>query len=183
MVEIFDDRVDIVNLGGVCKGINRDNFGSISLTRNSIIASMLHRVGYIEQMGTGIMRIKNAAKEANITEPEFELEGFFKVSFIRNAYQPIKTSDGQAIDKRLTSDGDTKETSEKKQFILNYLEIQKKVTVSDVSGIIKLSKPRIRAILQEMSNEGTIEKIGNNRYAYYVLKKNIGLFHTFILTT
>ena len=77
----------------------------------------------------------------------------------------------QAMGKRLTSYGDTKETSEKKLFILNYLEKQKKVTVLDVSGIIKLSKPRIRAILQEMSNDGTIEKIGNNRYAYYVLKK------------
>ena len=47
MVEIYDDRVDIVSPGGVCKGITRENFGTISITRNSIVASMLYRTGYI----------------------------------------------------------------------------------------------------------------------------------------
>jgi len=64
MVEIFDDRVDIVSPGGVCKGITPENFGTISITRNPNVASLLHRSGYIEQMGTGINRMKNAAKEA-----------------------------------------------------------------------------------------------------------------------
>ena len=30
MVEVFDDRVDIVSPGGVCKGITNENFGTIS---------------------------------------------------------------------------------------------------------------------------------------------------------
>ena len=83
MVEIFDDRVDIVSPGGVCKGITHENFGTISITRNSIVASMLHRSGYIEQMGTGIKRMRNAARDAQVAEPEFELSGFFKVTFKR----------------------------------------------------------------------------------------------------
>ena len=45
---------------------------------------MLHRVDYIEQMGTGIMRMKNAAKEANVAAPEFDLHDFFRVTFARN---------------------------------------------------------------------------------------------------
>ena len=84
MVEIYDDRITIISPGGVCKGITHENFGTISITRNSILASMLYRVGYIEQMGTGIVRMKNAAKEAKVAEPEFELSGFFKVTFRRN---------------------------------------------------------------------------------------------------
>jgi len=84
MVEIFDDRVDIVSPGGVCKGITHDNFGTVSITRNSIIASMFYRIDYIEQMGTGIRRMRTAAREANVAEPEFEFTGFFKVTFKRN---------------------------------------------------------------------------------------------------
>jgi ATP-dependent DNA helicase RecG len=84
MVEIFDDRVDIVSPGGVCKGITPENFGTISITRNSNVASMLHHRRYIEQMGTGIKRMLNAAREAQVIEPEFELTGFFKVTFKRN---------------------------------------------------------------------------------------------------
>ena len=84
MVEIYDDRVDIVSPGGVCKGITRKNFGTVSITRNSILASMLYRINYIEQMGTGIMRMKNATREAKVAEPEFEFSGFFKVTFKRS---------------------------------------------------------------------------------------------------
>ena len=48
MVEIFDNRVEIVSPGGVCRGITKENFGTISITRNSNIASLLHRIKYIE---------------------------------------------------------------------------------------------------------------------------------------
>ena len=84
MVEIFDDRVDIVSPGGLCKGITSKNFGDVSITRNSIIASMFFRIDYIEQMGTGIRRMRKATREANVAEPEFEFSGFFKVTFKRN---------------------------------------------------------------------------------------------------
>ncbi|MCL1981883.1 MAG: hypothetical protein FWG53_02165, partial [Clostridiales bacterium] len=94
MVEIFDDRVDIVSPGGVCKGITDENFGAISITRNSNIASMFYRIGFIEQMGTGIEKMKRAAKEANVAEPEFNLHNFFKVTFRRNQDGENHTSGG-----------------------------------------------------------------------------------------
>ncbi|MCL2325630.1 MAG: putative DNA binding domain-containing protein, partial [Proteobacteria bacterium] len=83
MVEIFDDRVDIVSPGGVCKGINDKNFGKLSISRNSVISSMLYRIDYIEQMGTGIERMRRATRFANVTEPQFTLNGFFVASFRR----------------------------------------------------------------------------------------------------
>ena len=160
MVEIYDNRVDIVSPGGVCKGITHENFGTVSITRNSVIASMLYRIGYIEQMGTGIMRMKNAAREAQIEEPTFELSGFFKVTFKRNAFQSTGTSDVQAI-----------KTSDRKQMILRYLEEHGKATGSEIASLTGLSKSRVRAILHEMAGEGMVEKIGVNRYAYYVRKQ------------
>ncbi|MCL2194120.1 MAG: hypothetical protein FWB78_12100 [Treponema sp.] len=73
---------------------------------------MLHRIGYIEQMGTGIMRMKNAAKEANIAEPKFELGDFFKATFKRSEAPSLAASDGQAMmsdDERWASDGDKRQ--------------------------------------------------------------------------
>jgi ATP-dependent DNA helicase RecG len=105
MVEIYDDRVDVVSPGGACKGITRENFGTVSITRNSILASMFYRIGYIEQMGTGIMRMKNAAREAELAEPEFELANFFKVTFKRKAGARVNMASGkQAENKRKTSE-------------------------------------------------------------------------------
>jgi ATP-dependent DNA helicase RecG len=164
MVEIFDDRVDIVSPGGVCKGVTLNNFGTISITRNSTLATLLHRSHYIEQMGTGIRRMRNATREAQVAEPEFELTGFFKVTFKRN---PIDISIGrQSTANRLQS----ATTTDRKSKIILFLEEHHQATVSDFISIIGLSKGRVRDVLRDMVSDGTIEKIGDKRYAYYVLK-------------
>ena len=87
MVEIFDDRVEITNPGGAPKGITKENFGTTSIARNPVTASLLHRAGYIERMGTGISRMNYAMKSAGLSNPIFEMEGhFFKVIFKRGQF-------------------------------------------------------------------------------------------------
>lgn len=164
MVEIYDVRVDIVSPGGVCKGITRENFGTISITRNYIIASMLYRNGYIEQMGTGIMRMKNAAREAEVAEPEFKLSGFFKVTFKRKS---TSSSDSQAV----ASGSQAVAATDRKREIMVFIEAAGQASSTDVAEKLGLTSGRVRAILREMVSDGTIEKIGDNRYAYYKLKK------------
>lgn len=164
MVEIFDDRVDIVNPGGVSKGITPNNFGTISITRNPTLASLLHRSGYIEQMGSGIMRMRNATKEAQVAEPEFELSDFFKVTFKRN--NPNISIARQSASNR----SQPVVAADRKHQIVLFLEEHGQAKVSDFAQIIGLSEGRVRNVLREMVNDGTIEKIGNNRYAFYVLK-------------
>ena len=166
MVEIFDDRVAVVSPGGVCKGITRENFGTVTITRNPTIASMFFRIDYIEQMGTGIGRMRDATRKANVAEPIFEFDGFFKVTFKRNTTQSTAASDRQAI----TSDRQAIETSDRKRVILSYFEKHTQATASEVAELLGLSKGRVRAILQEMTNDDTIEKVGDKRYAYYILK-------------
>jgi ATP-dependent DNA helicase RecG len=195
MVEIYDDRVDIVSPGGVCKGVTYENFGAVSITRNSILAGMLYRIGYIEQMGTGIVRMKNAAKAANVEEPVFELSEFFKVTFKRNVSQAIHIKkqaiepEKQAIDTKKQAIEpkkqaiDTKKQaiepekqaikrkkSDIKREVLIYLEQNTRSTVLEFADLFSISKSSIRAILQEMTRDEMIEKVGKNRYAFYVLK-------------
>ena len=167
MVEIYDDRVDIVSPGGVCKGITRENFGTVSITRNSTLASLLYRIGYIEQMGTGIMRMKNAAKKAKIAEPEFEFTNFFRVIFKRKLSKANGASDRQAI----ASDRQAIETSDRKGAIQSFIAERTQATSSELADFFGLSKGRMRTILQEMTKRGIIEKIGDNRYACYMLKR------------
>jgi len=228
MVEIYDDRVEIISPGGVCKGITTEHFGTVSITRNSIIASMLFRIGYIERMGTGIQRMKNATKEADVPEPIFSFTDFFRVVFQRNetlaiddTLQAIEHNGKQDItaktdtkSKRLkstynkkqaiehngkqdiTAKTDTKSkrlksTYNKKQaiehndkqditiktdtkskrlksIILTYIKTHKRAKTTDIATFLGLSTERTRAILHTMTVDGSIQKVGNNRYTYYI---------------
>lgn len=127
---------------------------------------MLYRISYIEQMGTGIVRMKNATRAAHVAEPVFELTGFFKVTFKRNTAQSTAVGDKQAI----TSDWQAIKTGDRKRTIVAFIEEHELITAAEAAEILNLSKGRVRAILQEMTSEGTIKKVGNNRYTYYVLK-------------
>ena len=60
VVEVFADRVEIYNPGGLPSGLDPKEFGTKSVPRNLLVADMLHRANYIEKAGTGINRIKQA---------------------------------------------------------------------------------------------------------------------------
>jgi ATP-dependent DNA helicase RecG len=165
MVEVFDDRVDIASPGSVCKGITPENFGTVSITRNPIIASMFFRIDYIEQMGTGIGRMRNAAREANVAEPKFEFTGFFKVTFKRNE-KDASIGNQSAINRQLSA-----MTADRKQFIIDFIEKNGHGKVNEFADALGLGSRRVRDLLREMVDDETIEKVGDKRYTYYVLKQ------------
>ena len=165
MVEVFDDRVEITSPGGICKGITPENFGRVSITRNSVVASMLYRIDYIEEMGTGIMRMKNAAKDANVAEPRFDLHDFFRVTFMRN--QPaINNELAIGVSDRLAID-----SSDRFSAIMNYLAQNKTGKNADFVKLLAVSPQRVRQILQEMIKKELIEKHGEKRHTCYTAKK------------
>jgi ATP-dependent DNA helicase RecG len=81
MVEMFDDRIEITNFGGLPKGLKPQDFGKKSVLRNPNIADLLHRVEYIEKMGTGINKIRKLVLDAGLPPVEFEFGNFFTVIF------------------------------------------------------------------------------------------------------
>lgn len=92
-VNIFDNRVEISNPGGLPKGLKPENFGKHSVTRNSLIAALLHRCNYIEKAGTGIQRMRDGMKEAGLLAPTFEFSGFFTIILPRNKVVEKKVKD------------------------------------------------------------------------------------------
>jgi len=84
-LDIFSDRLEITSPGMLPLGITLQDLGEgISEARNRLIVKIFREVGYIEQLGTGIMRIKEACKKNALPEPKFEETGnFFKATIFR----------------------------------------------------------------------------------------------------
>jgi len=84
-VEIYADRIEISNPGGLPKGLSREELGTRSVRRNPLIADLLHRIALIEKAGTGIRRILEDARQHKCPEPKFKVNGFFTATFWPNA--------------------------------------------------------------------------------------------------
>jgi ATP-dependent DNA helicase RecG len=83
-VEIYDDRVEITNPGGLLPLVAK-NFGRKSLSRNPFVFSLFMRMNLVEHVGSGIGRMKELMLEAGLPEPEYETEGMFTVILYRRA--------------------------------------------------------------------------------------------------
>ena len=83
-VEIYDDRIEISNPGGLPKGLSREELGTRSVRRNPLIADLLHRIGLVEKAGTGIRRMIEDTKKHKCPEPKFTVNGFFTATFWPN---------------------------------------------------------------------------------------------------
>ncbi len=89
--EIYDDRIEICNPGGLPKGLSPESFGKRSVLRNPKIAGMLHRADYIEKMGTGVRKMQRLMSEAGLAPLEFAFTSFFTVTFRKAAVNSEKT--------------------------------------------------------------------------------------------
>jgi len=80
-VEVYADRIEISNPGGLPKGLAPADLGTMSIRRNLLVADLLHRIGYIEKAGTGIRRMREDAERHGCPEPQFKGTGFFTAVF------------------------------------------------------------------------------------------------------
>ena len=83
-IELFADRVEITNPGGLVSAISPHEFGTKSHSRNPLLFGLFERLDMVEQIGSGITRIKNLMLEQKLPLPEFKTEGMFTVVFQRS---------------------------------------------------------------------------------------------------
>jgi ATP-dependent DNA helicase RecG len=81
-VEVYDDRIEISNPGGLLPLVAK-NFGRKSLSRNPYIFSLFMRMNLVEHVGSGIGRMRELMLNAGLPEPQYETEGMFNIVLYR----------------------------------------------------------------------------------------------------
>jgi ATP-dependent DNA helicase RecG len=82
-IELFADRVEISNPGGLVSAITPSEFGKRSLSRNPLIFGLFERMRMVEQIGSGINRMIDLMRTEKLTPPEFSTDGIFTVTLRR----------------------------------------------------------------------------------------------------
>lgn len=97
-IAIYDDRVEIENLGTLPTGFTLDDMMKphISHAQNPLIAQIMYYGKYLETWGRGIELMNDECTLAGVPRPEFEMSGgCFKATFRRNDYVADVSVGGQ----------------------------------------------------------------------------------------
>jgi len=147
IVEIFADRIEITNPGGLVKGLTPENFGKISMLRNPGIANLFQRIDYIEKMGTGIERIRLALKAAKVPKVQYELNPVYvKAVFPRPQISVATTA---------------QETAQ--EIILKLIKNNPSITRNDLADKTGLSPDGVKYHLQFLKKQGIIKHTGSTK--------------------
>jgi ATP-dependent DNA helicase RecG len=79
---MFDDRLEIWSPGKLPPPITLERLGYDQFSRNRVIARVLVELGYIEEVGLGIRRMREEMARLGLPAPEFREDGFsFVITF------------------------------------------------------------------------------------------------------
>ncbi|MBI4676996.1 MAG: putative DNA binding domain-containing protein [Elusimicrobia bacterium] len=154
-VEVFDDRVEITNPGGLPKGLSQKSFGKgISIRRNELIADLFFRLDKVERVGQGIQRMKDAMADAGLKEPEFDANGFFRAVFHRSPEFSLAPG---------TQKGSQKSTQKGSQKILALIAERCDVTIAELAVHLRISPRAVKKHLRKLKARGLLRRVGPDR--------------------
>lgn len=81
-INIHDNRIEMINPGGLPKGLSFAELGAYAVHRNLLLYGLMRGGGLIEGMGTGIPRMRSEMAKHGLLEPTFEVleDSFFRVT-------------------------------------------------------------------------------------------------------
>jgi len=167
IIEIFKNKLIISNPGGLVKWLRPEDFGKYSRARNQIIAELLSKTDYVEKVGSGINRIRDAMKEAGLPAPIFEYNTSFATILLDETGGNGKelTQGLRKINARFTQD-----LSDKEKEILEFIAKNEKIRSEDCEQFLKISRVTANKYFKMLIKKKLIVQKGGGKYTYYILK-------------
>ncbi len=160
-MDVYDDRVEIVNPGGLPQGLDQRDFGKLSVRRNLIIADLFHRMGKVERIGSGIGRMQDILRASRLKPPQFEITNFFRVIFYRNPEYSLK----RLPDEKTEKAGKTRVKTVEK--IRQILKDNPTTTIPEISRMTGLTIKGVEWNIKELKKRKLIKRIGPDKGGHW----------------
>ncbi|MCK4905692.1 putative DNA binding domain-containing protein [bacterium] len=170
-LNIFQDRIEIVNPASFPSKITIDFLMSGSYPKNKFLFSMMLRADLIEHIGSGIERIKEAMLNYKLEEPIFQYDGvWFKAIFKRPNMQTNNYQKRFRLGKSAPVNASVNASVKLSALQLKVLkEIQKNnsLTYGALSEILKKDKATIRRNIQKLKQKRILKRVGSDKNGFW----------------
>ena len=161
-VRIYDDKLIVWSPGGLPLGITIEDLYKphSSVLRNKGIGEIFYDMGWIEQWGSGIDKMRKACTKAGLPEPKFEEYQGFRVIFRKDIY----------TEEYLNKLG----LNERQVKAVMYVKEKGKITNKEYQELTGVSRITASRELQDIVEKKVLQMIGKvGKGTKYILKVSI----------
>lgn len=148
-VAIFDDRIEIFSPGSFPGPLNPKNLKTgITYLRNPLICKILREAKYVEKLGTGLIAIFTSYEERGLVDPKvIEGENYVKVTLPRVYKKKLPKIEGKDLEKLYTHSSE--------------------ISIEDVQKTLGISRQTASRKMNQLIEQGLVERIGKTRAIRY----------------
>lgn len=158
LVEIFDDRIEIINPGSLMPGQTIRNFAETRRHRNPIVYRLLNDSQWGEGLNLGIKAMYKIMRQNKLPDPLFEdLGGMFKVTLFGPLSRRKPRLHGEII-------------TERQRKAVEYLKTHESITAPQYAELTGISHPTAITDLNGLVVQGVLSKAGRYRSSRYLLE-------------
>lgn len=157
-VYMFDDRIEIISVGGLPNGLTLEEFyAGKSKPVNVELQQIMVQLDYIEQTGHGVPLIVSRYGREVFDISENFITVTIPLNYKRNAKDSFFNASAKAIDSR---DGK----------ILELMKEDPNISVREISGLVGLGTTTITKRIHRLKEEGIVERKGSKKTGQWVVK-------------
>ena len=167
-IRVYDDKLLIMNEGKLPDDLTVEDLkhDHLSKPRNTLLADVFYKSGFIESWGRGTLKIINECMNENLPEPIFESRRhLFSVTFKKTDQKTDQKTDRKTDRKTLTTEDQ----------ILSLIVEDNKITLSQIARLIKKGLTITKEYVRKLKSEGKIERVGPAKGGHWkIIKKTPG---------
>lgn len=159
LISIFDDRIEIVTIGGLVRGISYDDIMlGVSALRNQHLANVFYRLQLIEAYGTGIMKINECYMDQPV-KPMIEVSS--------NAFKITLPNLNHQEQLRETTHSFAHVEDDRMNVVLALFDQKESIVRKDVDEALGISQSTASILLRKMVEHRLLKKVGSGRNLHY----------------
>jgi ATP-dependent DNA helicase RecG len=168
-VHIFQDRLEIINPGGLVSGLKLKDLGRVSRPRNLLLFSLMARMDLVEQIGSGIKRIREAVRTYGLKPPLIEADAeWFSIIFWRKTqHDAIEKSRRKETLVTPSHEGLSEGVNEGVARLMEFVRKNPGFRTPQISKEIDVPIKTLERWLKQLRNEGKIEFRGSPKTGGY----------------
>ena len=158
----YNDRIEIVNAGGLYGNATPDNFPSVNDYRNPIVAEVLKVLGYVNKFNRGIARVKSDLIENGNGNADFKVDK-------RTVFEVV-INDASAIDETTTKTS-IKTSIKTSTKVLDVIRENPQSTIKQIAEVLQITPQGVRWHLERLKDQNIIKRDGGRKGGKWTILK------------